>query len=273
MTDVLRRVRLLHSLAPASMLLIMVLTTVAGCRPDEVSDSTVASTPKTPEGMTMASTVDESEGEKAEMPAPSRDIPEALRDAPEVVAALEMALKDAGVDQEDIALLDVSEVTWPDSGLGCGEPGVSYLQVLTPGYRVMAWVDGARAIYHTSRGAEQVIVVPCDNARSKGMSIETLAGQMLGRITEDLVSRVDEDVQITPLGLTLVPAQELSCDDGPIEQSTTDPDTVSAVTLMQLAITEFRIQAGSAIHVYRAYKDNFLYCGSQGFDAEGNPTD
>jgi hypothetical protein len=43
----------------------------------------------------------------------------------------------------------VEEVTWPDSSLGCPEPGMNYAQVLTPGYRIKLQSGGKVYEYHT----------------------------------------------------------------------------------------------------------------------------
>lgn len=258
----------------AACLALLLLGLMAGCRPDGAGDAAnpdgtdLLATPEGQEGVEMTT-----DGESGEPPEPSRDIPIELLEAPEVAAALEAAARDAGVQLSDVSLLDVHEVTWPDSGLGCGEPGASYLQVLTPGFRVVIWAAGARVIYHTTRGAQSLNVVQCDNARSKGMSVETLAGGMLGRIMDDLRERVGEDVEIVPLGLNLVPVTSLTCDDLQVGLPTADPSSAGSISAMRLAVTEFKINAGGAIHVYRAYEDEFLHCGQHGVDAEGNPTD
>ena len=41
-----------------------------------------------------------------------------------------------GVATGDIVLISTESVDWPDGSLGCPMPGVSYIQVVTPGYRV-----------------------------------------------------------------------------------------------------------------------------------------
>lgn len=63
-----------------------------------------------------------------------------------------------GLRPEEIAVVAVEEQDWPDSSLGCPEPGRSYLQVITPGYRVILAAGGQRYEYHTDR---QNIAVRC----------------------------------------------------------------------------------------------------------------
>lgn len=52
-----------------------------------------------------------------------------------------------------IELIERSEVTWPDSSLGCPQPGLSYMQVLTPGYRIRLRAGGRVYSYHGASGA------------------------------------------------------------------------------------------------------------------------
>jgi hypothetical protein len=46
----------------------------------------------------------------------------------------------------------IEEVTWPNSSLGCPEPGMMYAQVLTPGYRIKLQTSGKAFEYHTGKG-------------------------------------------------------------------------------------------------------------------------
>ncbi len=57
-----------------------------------------------------------------------------------------------GVDRSAVMVLSVENVTWPNSSLGCPEPGMAYMQVLTPGQRISLEVDGRVYEYHGGRG-------------------------------------------------------------------------------------------------------------------------
>jgi len=48
-------------------------------------------------------------------------------------------------------------VTWSDGALGCPKPGLSYTQVLVPGYRVTAATSAGRMLYHTDTRGNVVI--------------------------------------------------------------------------------------------------------------------
>lgn len=47
-----------------------------------------------------------------------------------------------------IVLVEVSEMTWPDSSIGCPQPGMAYLQVRADGARIVLEADGRRYAYH-----------------------------------------------------------------------------------------------------------------------------
>jgi hypothetical protein len=55
------------------------------------------------------------------------------------------------------------ELTWPDGSLGCPEPGMSYTQVLVPGYRIELIADGAVYEYHGALGSAPFL---CESAMS-----------------------------------------------------------------------------------------------------------
>jgi hypothetical protein len=54
---------------------------------------------------------------------------------PAVVAIADMAAH-LNIQAEQVTVVGLEEVTWPDASLGCPEPGKMYAQVLVPGYRV-----------------------------------------------------------------------------------------------------------------------------------------
>ncbi len=56
------------------------------------------------------------------------------RDA--AIARARETLRTAGIDPSQLTVTRAEPVTWPDSSLGCPQPGIQYLQVLTPGYRI-----------------------------------------------------------------------------------------------------------------------------------------
>lgn len=81
---------------------------------------------------------------------------------------IELARRDLaarlGLSTDEIQVIEVQAVTWPDSSMGCPEPGRMYLQVLTPGYRVILEARGQRYAYHAGRMGSPFLCPP-DRAR------------------------------------------------------------------------------------------------------------
>lgn len=64
------------------------------------------------------------------------------------------------IPADEIALVEVTAVEWSDSSLDCPQPGMSYLQVITPGYRIVLQVNNQAYEYHTNRDSHFVF---CEN--------------------------------------------------------------------------------------------------------------
>jgi hypothetical protein len=55
-----------------------------------------------------------------------------------------------GTGVGEITLLSAEAVQWRDSSLGCPQPGMNYLMVITPGYLIKLEAGGAIYEYHAS---------------------------------------------------------------------------------------------------------------------------
>ena len=64
------------------------------------------------------------------------------------------------ISAAEINLVEITEVEWSDSSLECPQPGMDYLQVVTPGYRILLNVGSNRYEYHSNR---DTYVVFCEN--------------------------------------------------------------------------------------------------------------
>ena len=54
------------------------------------------------------------------------------------------------IDESDINLAEAEYVTWRDSSIGCPQPDMQYMQVLTNGSRIVLKANGAIYNYHSS---------------------------------------------------------------------------------------------------------------------------
>ncbi len=61
-----------------------------------------------------------------------------------------------GMPVDQVQVVQVEEVEWPDASLGCPEPGMMYAQVVTPGYRIILDAEGQEYKYHADRRGQAV---------------------------------------------------------------------------------------------------------------------
>jgi hypothetical protein len=67
------------------------------------------------------------------------------------------------VGREAIKVVETQRVQWRDSSLGCPEPGMAYLMVITPGYRIVLEVNGQEHYYNTDEN-ENFVYCPSSQA-------------------------------------------------------------------------------------------------------------
>lgn len=65
--------------------------------------------------------------------------------------AKEDLAKQLFIPVDEISLVEVIDVEWSDSSLDCPQSGMDYLQVITPGYRILLDVNGKVHEYHTNQ--------------------------------------------------------------------------------------------------------------------------
>lgn len=99
--------------------------------------------------------------------------------------AAEWALRDAELRLElpegKAVVAEVQEVTWRDSSLGCPASGGMYLQVLTPGYRIVVRAGDTLLEYHAAEGGGRARLCgpapsearpPASGALTEGIRVE-----------------------------------------------------------------------------------------------------
>jgi hypothetical protein len=101
-------------------------------------------------------------------PVNSASIPRAVRRA--VVAD---AAKRFQVAEDAVVVASAEKVTWSDGSLGCPKPGLSYTQMLVPGYRVSATTTAGRMLYHTDTRGNVVTCGLPERVRGTGAEPRT----------------------------------------------------------------------------------------------------
>jgi hypothetical protein len=83
---------------------------------------------------------------------PMSDVPNPVR------LALAALADDLQIARSAIDIVAIEPTEWPNSSLGCPQPGRVYLQIITPGYRVVLAAGGRQYEYHTN---DRDMVVQC----------------------------------------------------------------------------------------------------------------
>lgn len=87
----------------------------------------------------------------------SGPIPEDSQLPGSVLSARQVLSQRIGVDLDQIEIVSVEQVEWPDSCLGVKQAGQMCAMVITPGYRVVFRVDGKQYEFHTDQEGGSVI--------------------------------------------------------------------------------------------------------------------
>lgn len=99
---------------------------------------------------------------------------------PNLQPLIEMAVADLaqrlGVGAAGIEVLAAYLVVWPDSSLGCPQPGMQYLQVLTDGSLILLGSGGAVYRYHTGGSQHEpfLCTTPSKTAQPEGEGTITI---------------------------------------------------------------------------------------------------
>lgn len=88
---------------------------------------------------------------------PSPQLPAEPSARQAVEAALTDAARRLNVPQAQLRVEQVDARDWPDTSLGCPQPGMMYAQVITPGYLAVISGAGRRLEYHTDTRGRVVL--------------------------------------------------------------------------------------------------------------------
>ncbi|MCC6627656.1 MAG: hypothetical protein IT340_09670 [Chloroflexi bacterium] len=85
-------------------------------------------------------------------------------DPPPSAAAVQAAVAEAArlhaLEPGRVRVISVTAMEWPDTALGCPQPGRIYAQVITPGWRIHLMAGGQAVAVHTNSSGSALIA--CD---------------------------------------------------------------------------------------------------------------
>jgi glucose/arabinose dehydrogenase len=147
-------------------------------------------------------------------PLPGVSLPSGAQDI--VLRAQQDLAQRLNQDGAAIAVVSSEAVEWPDASLGCPQPGLMYVQVVTPGYLVVLEAEGKRYEYHTSR--DELVLCepqePVSTATESPVGLELrpwLIAELGLEVTVPAGFRIDvfADGLLGPRFMALSPAGEL----------------------------------------------------------------
>jgi len=92
------------------------------------------------------------------------------------LAAFDLAARES-VPVDEIQLLDLQPVEWPDASIGCPAVGTDYAQVLTPGFEITLLAEGTQYTYHTDQG--EFVVLCLDDGPQPQLVIPIQPGERI----------------------------------------------------------------------------------------------
>ena len=96
------------------------------------------------------------------------EMPPAASDRPALNSpagiAQQLVAERTGARAEDVEIVSTLAMDFSDSSLGCPKPGMSYLQVITPGYQVLASYAGKT--YDVRIAGQRALI--CDKTVERG---------------------------------------------------------------------------------------------------------
>ena len=118
----------------------------------------------------------------------------------------------------------VRAVDWPDTSVGCPQPGMSYGQVITPGHKITLRVDGAIHVVHEANGRAFVCKIRKDPNRVTGQ-VDLVWGQQAVVARKDLASRLgvaEQEIMIADASQTTFTDASLGCPEPGVEYEKKD---------------------------------------------------
>jgi hypothetical protein len=106
-----------------------------------------------------------------------------------------------GAPPDQITVVSVNEVVWPDGSLGCAQPGQTYIQATVPGYQIVLSYQGQQYDYRTDSSR----VFLCENSVPAVGITKNIAPEvkLVNLAVSDLAQRLGiSKEQINPQPLT-----------------------------------------------------------------------
>ena len=191
-------------------------------------------------------------------PAPPVGDPTVPAEAAEVTLVKEDLARLLGIAVDQIRVVSVEAVDWPDTSLGCPKPNMFYAEVITPGFEIILEANGQEYAYHTGGGeyvqceGQWPIEAPTVPATSDGTDWGPEVTALVDKARADLITRAGvsaEDISVRSV-------QEVQWRDGSLGCPLPGMNYIMMITPGYLIMLEAKGQA----YEYHASLSNVVYC-------------
>ena len=221
-------------------------------KPAETEDSGAAPTPR--QGLVAVPTETMAGSQPVEAaPLQPGDYDEAA--APLVQQAQDDLAQRLGAPLDQIAVVSVSEVVWPDGSLGCAQPGQVYTQATIPGYRIILSYQGQQYDYHTD--ASRAFL--CENPVQATGIVKNIAPEvkLINMAIADLAQRLGiprEQILPEPIDPKKWPDTSLGC---PEAGQTYNPGEITGYEITLKVKDQNNLEKK---YIYHSDLERIVYC-------------
>lgn len=140
--------------------------------------------------------------------------------------AIEALSREIGVPPGTIALVEAMPVQWNDSSLGCPQPGMAYLQVITPGYLVTLSAGETTYRVHADLAGSAVVCFNEGDPIGVGTVPDPIAAEFIMQARADLAQRFG----VPPEAVALVRSEAVDWSDSSLGCRQGSGEVINAIT-------------------------------------------
>jgi hypothetical protein len=171
---------------------------------------------------------------------------EGLTDEQRAIAdlAIKTLAADLDIPPDRIRVDAVSSVEWRNSSLGCPKPGIAYLDVITPGHKVILRADGQAYVVHEAGNRAFVCRQSKLSTNAPTGGIELAFGRQWQLAREDLAGRLqvpESEIRTAGVEPMTWPDASLGCPEPGMVYATVE--TEGWVVRLRHGDREFRYHA------------------------------
>lgn len=164
-----------------------------------------------------------------------------------------------GISQDNVTVLAVKAVDWPDASLGCPKPDTAYATVVTPGYKVILAANDKEYTYHTGEDTF-VLCEESGGVTEKAMSekqasdreVEPQATELVDQSKRDLSERLN----VATDNITLQTVEAVEWSDSSLGCPKPGMNYLMVITPGYL----IKLEAGGETYEYHADQEQAIYC-------------